>query len=296
MGVHTTNDWRDAGKSRSELDRALRTGQVTRLRRGVVAETDGATAWAVHRMKLEAAAPFLGPETCFGHESAAVLHQLPLLAKRLDQVVAVRGGGGHGEITPTLHTRRTQLPGCDATVVDGFPVTSLERTTADLIRRLPFPEAVMVADAALRAGADPNGLIARTLGGRGCRMAASVLAFADARAESAGESLSRVRLHRAGLDPDDLQAKLYNADGEFLGRVDFWWEEAGLAGEFDGMVKYGKLLRPGQSAEEVILAEKRREQLLLAAGFPTVRWTWPDLWDGQLEYRVRSALGRRIRR
>ena len=35
-----------------------------------------------------------------------------------------------------------------------------------------------------------------------------------------------------------------------MARPDFWWEERGLAGEFDGMVKYGRLLRPGQSVEE----------------------------------------------
>jgi hypothetical protein len=55
----------------------------------------------------------------------------------------------------------------DATQVDGLPVTSLFRTTCDLTRRLPFPEAVMVADAALRSGLDRGELVQRVVGGRG---------------------------------------------------------------------------------------------------------------------------------
>ncbi|HEY3339482.1 MAG TPA: hypothetical protein VGK18_13345 [Propionicimonas sp.] len=292
MTVMTLEDWRDQGRTRTQLAAALRESRVVRLRRGVVAEFEEASRTAVHRMKIEAAAPFLGPGTYFAHESAAVLHGLPLLSSRLDEVVVVRTKGGHGTITKTLHARRAQLSVGDAAEVDGFPVTSLIRTTCDLARRLPFPEAVMVADAALRSPLDRGELLRRIVGGRGCRMAAAAVEFADARSESPGESLSRVRIHRAGLPAPTPQVELVDDFGQLVARVDFWWEGEGVVGEFDGMVKYVKLLRPGQSTEDVISAEKSREQALVAAGCRVVRWTWRDLWNGELEHRLRQALDR----
>jgi hypothetical protein len=48
-------------------------------------------------------------------------------------------------------------------------------------------------------------------------------------------------------------------------------------GEFDGKIKYGRLLRPGQDAGEVVYAEKLREDALRDTGLSVVRWTWQDL-------------------
>lgn len=290
MTVMTLEDWRDQGRTRTQLEAALREGSLVRLRRGVVAEFQEADRTAMHRLKIEAAAPFLGPGTYFAHESAAVLHGLPLLSSRLDDVVVVRTAGGHGTITRTLHARRTQVGAGDVLEVAGFPVTSLFRTTCDLTRRLPFPEAVMVADAALRCRLDRGELLQGVVGGRGCRMAAAALEFADARSESPGESLSRVRIHRAGLPAPTPQVELLDEFGNLMARVDFWWGAEGVVGEFDGLVKYGKLLRPGQTAEDVIDAEKSREQALVAAGCRVIRWTWRDLWTGEVEHRLRQAL------
>lgn len=288
--IITYEQWRDGGRTRGELRNALAAQRVLKLRRGVVTEKTDADPLDLHKLKIAAAAHTLGPDTCFGHESAAVIHGLPLFNSRLGEVIAVRRGAGHGEVTATLHTRHTRCATDDITVVDGLTVTNLAQTVSDLIRRLPFPEAVVVADAGLAAGLNKAELRARTAKGRGCRMAASVIDFADERAESAGESLSRVRIHRAGLAAPELQHKVFDDSGEFLGRLDFWWEEHGLGGEFDGMVKYSKLVPTGKSVEDVIRAEKEREQRIIASGVRVIRWTWRDLWNGEVERRVASAL------
>ena len=49
-------------------------------------------------------------------------------------------------------------------------------------------------------------------------------------------------------------------------------------GEFDGKIKYGRLLRPGHDAGQVVFAEKRREDLVreLTRG-SMVRLVWEDL-------------------
>lgn len=291
MTVISTRTWIDEGRTRAQLRTDLAKGRLVRLRRGVFMEADEPDAVELHRRQISAAAATLGPETVFGHESAAVLHHLPLLAGRLREVVVLRTGGGHGAITPTLHARRAELGDSQLTVVDGYPTTTLERTTSDLVRRLTFPEAVMLADAALRMGVSRDAVGEATARGRGCRMAARALGFADPLAESAGESLSRVRMHQAGLPMPELQHKVYDCTGVLVARLDFWWEEFNLAGEFDGMIKYGRLLRPGQSVESVVAAEKRREQRVLdLTGGRMIRWTWPELWDGELVARLRTRM------
>ena len=249
--------------------------------------------WVLHRRRIEAAAATLQPGSMFSHTSAALIHGLPLLSGRYGVVDVIRTNGGHGEITETMHARSATLDADEIADVDGLPVTSLARTATDLIRQLPFMEAVMVADAALLKGETLENLLARTAQGRGCRMAAAVLAFADGRAESPGESISRVKIHKAGLPIPDLQRNLHDANGEFLARTDFWWEGHRLAGEFDGIVKYEALVPEGKTVADVIRAEKRREQALRDEGIEVIRWTWDDLWHpGCFVDRIRQTMAR----
>lgn len=295
MAVKTTQEWLDDGHSHADLRAALASGRVVRLRRGVVMDADEPPPIVLHRRRLFGARGAIGPSTYFSHASAAVIHGPPLLTRRLSDVVAVRTGGGHGAVNRTLHARRASLAAEDVAEVEGLPVTSLARTVADLVRELPFPEAVMIADAGLAKGLDRDELLERTAKGRGCRMAERALLFADPRSESAGESLSRVRFHQLGPPAPDLQRNLYDARGGFLGRADFWWEEYSLAGEFDGKVKYGGGLVPGQNPAEAIMDEKFREQRMIAAGHYLVRWFWENLWKPGLDVLIRQAMAWRSR-
>jgi hypothetical protein len=126
----------------------------------------------------------------------------------------------------------------------------------------------------------------------GARAAGRVIAFADGRSESVGESRSRVMLHRAGLPEPELQMTVCDVDGVFLGRADFGYRRRKVLGEFDGKVKY----RGGSGAEdpgETVFREKRREDALRAAGWAVVRWIWLDLDEpATVIHRIRSALDR----
>ena len=127
----------------------------------------------------------------------------------------------------------------------------------------------------------------------GVKRARRVVAFLDGRSESAGESASRVRLVQQGLPCPDLQREICDADGRLVGRVDFCWDEERTVGEFDGKQKYGRLLQPGQTIEEVVYAEKVREDALRDLGWQVVRWLWRDLYrNGVLRDRVRRAFAR----
>lgn len=288
MDVLTTRDWLQ-GRSRAQLSAELRAGRLIRPRRGMVIAADGTPADR-HLRRLRAAAGYLGPDTYFAHASAGLVHGLPLMPARFDQAVVVRAGGGHGVVLATLHARKATLAPHERVIANGLQVTSLTRTVTDLLRQLPFTEAVMVADLALARGLSREDLLRLTARGRGCRMAARALEFADPRAESPGESFSRARFSEWGLPAPQLQKSFVDAGGRVLARVDFWWEQFSLVGEFDGAVKYGDLLDPGERVEDVVLAEKRREQQLRDRGLTVVRWVWADLWSSELAARLARAM------
>ena len=114
--------------------------------------------------------------------------------------------------------RRTPRP-CTATTSSwstGWPRRRSARTVVDVARRMSFEAAVAVADAALRSAGRSEADIAacraqleaatrRAKGWPGVPAARQVLAFADGRSESVGESRSRVAIARAGLPTPALQ-------------------------------------------------------------------------------------------
>ena len=104
--------------------------------------------------------------------------------------------------------------------------------------------------------------------------------------------MSRVRIREDGLPDPELQREIRNGLGAFIARVDFCWDEQETIGEFDGRVKYGRLLPPGQAIEDAIYAEKLREDGLRDLGWRMVRWTWADLYAPN---RLRDRLDRALR-
>lgn len=292
-----------AGVSPAEVRRALADRELLRLRRGVYLpaesaanEQAGRDAVAVrHLVAVRGALRRLEASAAVSHVSAAVLHGLDPWGIPLRRVHVTRGRRTGGRVGSDLHVHTAQLDPDEIEVVDGVPVTSLPRTVADLARTVPFERAVVVADAALRqpevSSRDLREAVRRGRGRPGNVAAERVVRFADGRSESAGESRSRVRIHRIGLPAPDLQRDVHDAGGEWLARVDFWWDgDPPVIGEFDGQVKYGRMLRPGQSPGEVVFEEKRREDALRREGLGVGRWTWAEI-D---EFAVTAAHLRRL--
>jgi hypothetical protein len=102
-----------------------------------------------------------------------------------------------------------------------------------------------------------------------------VVAFADPRAESVGESWSRVMMNRMGAPVPELQRRVHTSIGDRF--PDFRWERPGmrpLAGEFDGAVKYGVLADSnGVQPADALIREKRREDAIRET-HDTTRWMW----------------------
>lgn len=80
-----------------------------------------------------------------------------------------------------------------------------------------------------------------------------------------------------GLPGPVPQYEIRDNSGSRSAWVDFCWPDLRTIGEFDGKIKYGRLLRPGQRIEDVVYAEKRREDWLRELGWLVVRWVWADL-------------------
>ena len=170
-----------------------------------------------------------------------------------------------------VHLHCTPLADRDVVEIDGFRVTSLARTVVDLASSLDALHAVPIGDAALRNGLRPDQLaqlVDESGGRRGIAGARRSLALLDARSESPGESMSRVVFHQHRVPPPELQLEVFSAHGTLVGRTDFGWREQRTLGEFDGRSKYGRLLlRPGQTPEQALFEEKRREDALRDLGW-----------------------------
>lgn len=189
---------------------------------------------------------------------------------------------------PGIRVHQAALPAEHVTQRRGVPVTSVARTVVDLARTLPFAEGVAVADSALRDKTTPEELaavLARCARWPGIQQARRVAAFADPRAESVLESISRAAFHELGLPPPELQVWVGDED-EIVGRVDFLWREHRTIAEADGAIKY--------TGPAKALAQLNRDARLRAAGFEVVHFTWPEITrvPAQVVTAVRAAFRR----
>lgn len=280
--LHLTGDAVVGGLTYDELDRMTRRGELRRVRRGAYeGVTDEPTdAVQQHRTLIEATLRQTPVPAIISHVSAAVLHGLPCFPDDLKRVHLTRDRPGGGSVRRYVHLHSAPVPASDLCVINDWTVTSLARTVVDLARTLTMQRAVAMGDAALALGLDPaemNAVAARRLGWPGMAAARRAMDFFDARSESVGESVSRVVMSDAGVPKPSTQFIVNNELGEFVGRSDFGWPESRTLGEFDGLVKYGRLLKPGQTAGDVIMAEKAREDALRDVGWEIVRWLWADL-------------------
>jgi hypothetical protein len=285
-----------AGITDDELRRLRRQRRLTVVRPGVYVPADDerlANQAARHRLAVRATVEKLAPGAVVSHASAAAVHGLTMWDVQLRRihVTVVRDSGGRR--TRLLHVHTAALHPDDVVDVEGLVCTSVARTVVDLARTLPFEQALVIADAARHvhrvSAVELAAAVDRVAGRRGSPDARRVVAAADPRAESPGETRSRIAIARAGLPPPTLQ----HVVPEIGARTDFYWEEFKTVGEFDGKIKYGRALRPGQDLGEVVVAEKRREEALRDIDLQVVRWYWDEIdpFDG-VAARLRRAFDR----
>jgi len=91
-----------------------------------------------------------------------------------------------------------------------------------------------------------------------------------------------------------LQYEVRDARGRIVGRTDFAWPDYGVLGEFDGMVKYTRHLRPGESPGDALRREKVREDRIRElTGWLMIRFVWDDISNSRSTVdRIREQLRR----
>jgi hypothetical protein len=155
-------------------------------------------------------------------------------------------------------------------LVGGVVATSVAHTIVDLARHRPLTTSVAAIDAALYRRLTTTDAIDDVL--RHCwnwpriARAQGVVRLSDGRAESPLESVSRLVIGWLGLPAPEPQKVIRDLDGYPIGRVDFYWDEFGVAGEADGRSKY--------NGRDVLTAEKDRQELIEGLGVAVARWGW----------------------
>src|SRR5664280_460297 len=241
-----------AGSTISAVRAQLRTGAWQRLRRGTYVASD---------LLITAEA----------EADAGALHAVAIRAGLL----RTHGAAASGTSAARLHGLRIKvaaLPVEHVTSRHGVPVTTAARTIVDLGRTLPWPQAVVLANAAVHSGlttvADLGHVLSCCAGWPGVRAASRAIDFADATAESPLESLTRVFFADHGIEPPVSQHWLGDPRGP-IGRVDFYWPRHRTIAEADGLLKCAD--------EGARREEKLRQERLEQAGFVVVRLTWHDV-------------------
>jgi hypothetical protein len=226
-----------------------------------------------HLLVAHAAVALRRRRLVFSHWTAVAVWGLPYLGSlpAVAHVVAERAAGGRTDDALVRHC--IGIP--RTTFIHGLEVTDLARTVVDMAKSAPFADAIVIADAALQRLASRDELVEHVgaAGSRGVARSRAVIEFADPASGSAGESLSRVSIRRAGLPDPVLQHRFEDRLGAMF--VDFWWPRFNLVGEFDGAVKYDDpRFLAGRTPAQALLDEKDREDRIRALGPRVTRWRW----------------------
>jgi hypothetical protein len=282
--VATVAQWRNAGISDNRMRSLIRSGDLIRVRRGVYATrkgfllTESDDPRRPHILRAAAVRTAM-PRAVVSHQSAAIIHGLNLLNRpdNKNVTVTVPPGafrGDHGIAGVVRYS--ANLPDGHVETVAGGKVTTVARTVIDIARNVSFMQGVVVADHALRSRLTSRTKLRLVLqacaGWPGTAKARRVLEFADPRAESVLESCARVFFHEHGLQPPELQVPIYDDEGEFIGRVDFYWSRYKTIAEADGLMKFDD--RPRQEVARLLVRDRR----LRRTGRNIVHFTWGELF------------------
>jgi hypothetical protein len=285
--VFSRKEARAAGLTLPQLRYRLTSGQWRVLRGGAYcrAETwDDADARSRHVLAARAAVLTVGGRVWTSHATAAALRHLPT-PRQSTPVYLTRVPPAGTKYLRELVIEAATLQVADREEISGLPTTSLRPTVADCLRHLPEADALAVLDAALAGtrslAPSVEAVLEQCATWPGAARARRLLAHGDGRRESPLESWSWWFMVELGLPLPQVQRLLYDGTGAFVGRVDFWWQEHGLVGEADGLVKYDVAGAGVRQAQAALVAEKRREDRLRATGARVVRWGAADLRNPQ---------------
>ncbi|KJE23140.1 Protein of unknown function (DUF559)/Domain of unknown function (DUF4095) [Frankia torreyi] len=304
-GMLTRTQIRQAGLTRRQLDRLVRGAGCSTPFRGTVL-LPGA-----HPLRGPVRAALVGrPEAVVCGVTAARLLGLPGLdqtgtAREPVHLLLPRSAHAAAGIDNLIRHLGALRPD-ERQLRRGIPVTTVERTLADLVLDSDRETAVSLLDAALHQGRVPDiGAVLRPAAGRrGVVARRHWFALADGRAESPLETRLRLLLLDAGLPPEELQWQVWDPasptergrptgstsvdplegtpdeppdrvptlGGRPVARLDLAWPSRLVAVEADGAAYHRQ--------PRALFRDRMRQNDLLAAGWTLLRFTWADVLGG----------------
>lgn len=300
QGYFTRADALAEGLDDRGIRRATSARLWHRIRQGVYTFTDlwlAADETQRHLVTARSVMRRHGDRVALSHVSAAIAHGLAHYGQDLRTVHVTRLDGGAGRQEAGIWHHEGLLLDDDLVELDGMLVVKPERAALEAAFLVPQAPGLVTLDSAVRLLGGPDRVLATfelMQSWPGARRVQVVARLADGGAESVGESLVRHLMFVHHLPMPQLQFEVYDDRGNLVGTCDFAWEEHRLLGEFDGKVKYGRLLKPGEGPGDAVFREKIREdQLREASDFGMIRFIWADLFRaGATAARLRRMLAR----
>ena len=289
----TRRDLSDVGVSARTVDRHLAAGLLCEPVSGVYADPRSVDDDAVRLRVLALALPegavvtrsavawVHGFDPRAPHQRASPLPLECVADPRSGLMVPRRRG---------LVTHLDRLPTSDTAVVDGIPVTTVERTALDVARFLPPHMGLAVVDAMAHAELiDPVALLPRyeewPERQRWMARGKETLDLCEPKTESYGESWTRRRIVDAGFPRPEPQIWVPE-ERPGAHRLDMGWRELRRAVEYDGEEDHSE-------EDDQDHDEDRRERLRRDHGWTVWAVRKGDVlgWDMKIERAVGELLG-----
>lgn len=216
---------------------------------------------------LRAVAIRVPPDGLFSGRTAAWIHGLDVRPRPIEVTLPAKSCISR---VAGVNIRRSDVGNDERSIRRGLRVTSRVRTCADIGRREPLVEAVVVLDMATHAGlvtvqqlrlwADAHA------GYRGVDRLRRAVELVEPATESPMETRLRMLLVQAGLPRPLVQVSLCDEIEVFVGRPDLFYPRQRLAIEYDGT-----------GHRETMAADNRRQNRLIDAGYRILRFTAGDV-------------------
>lgn len=265
---------RERGEQTRSLETGVGRGRFVKIRPGVYAV---ATEWHAadqrerHRAAMDALRATSARVPVFSHESAALVHGIPVIGALPPLPHIIAADGGHRSPANVI-AHRPRHPWL-IEVVGASMATTVECTAINLAASRSLAAGVVAFDHVIAGGVPKDALAAMIAEWRpfhGVRRALRALEIATGLAETPLESISLVPIALAGFEPPEQQVVVVARGRRY--RLDFFWRDYGVVGEADGR---GKYLTPADLWEE-----KLREDALRSLNLGFARWGWDEAFAG----------------
>lgn len=284
-GVFLRREAEDLGYHAHAITALVKAGVWRRVRHGAYrdgASWDEMTPEQRYAVRCRAAVRQARTKVVLSHASAANEWAAPLWDVDLRFVDLTRRDERSGRKEAGIRQHVGVIEPGDVEELDGLFVMSATRTALEVTTLLDVEHSLVIVDNLLHRGlTDPERLASRyalMVHWPATLRTDLVLRLADGRAESVGETRLRYLCWTQGLPAPEVNYKIRDADGNVVARVDLAWPALGVFAEFDGKIKYGRLLKGEESAKDVVTKEQRREELIgELTGMVGVRVVWADL-------------------